>query len=250
MTTPWWGPRRGEPVRRRARRSGATLAALVVLGLGGSACSGSFGSGAETPPATAIQGTTTEGTPSSDSPTAGAGTETRDVLAPLLIDDGADAGRSYDRDDWPTWADLDDDGCDTRQQVLIEQSLTPAQVDPARCTVVAGDWVSIYDGMTTEQPGDLDIDHVVALEEAHESGGWQWTPEQRRSFANDPANLVAVSASSNRSKGSRPPQEWRPTDRSSWCEFARIRVDVKVRYRLTATTPERDALGEMLDTCG
>jgi hypothetical protein len=175
--------------------------------------------------------------------------DARAYLAPLGIDDRPTPGTRYDRSDWPHWADTDGDGCDARQQALIAASITPPQVDPFRCTVLAGDWFSDYDGVTTSDPGDFDVDHLVALANAHASGGWRWTTPQRRSFANDQRNLWPVSASSNRSKGSDTPDAWRPVRREAWCDFAVRWVLVKVAYALTATTSERDALGVMLDTC-
>jgi hypothetical protein len=140
-------------------------------------------------------------------------TDPSDLIDQLAIDDSPRPIRPYVRDDWPHWEDVDGDGCDARQQTLIAQSLTPAQVDPFGCVVVAGDWFSIYDGITSDQPSELDVDHVVALENAHTSGGWQWEADRRRHFANDPDNLLAVSSASNRSKGSSGPQEWRPPAR-------------------------------------
>jgi hypothetical protein len=62
-------------------------------------------------------------------------------------------------------ADLDGDGCDTAPRCCKAESITPAQVDPVGCTVVAGDWLSLYDGVTVTSPGELEIDHVVALKE-------------------------------------------------------------------------------------
>lgn len=129
-------------------------------------------------------------------------------------------------------------------------STSPATVNRAGgCRVVAGWWVSPYDGRTTNNPSDFDVDHLVPLENAFESGGWRWTAGQRRAFANDQRGLVPTSASSNRSKGSRAPDEWRPADRSSWCAYAGGWVAVKQQWSLTVTTRERDALGQMLDTC-
>jgi len=173
----------------------------------------------------------------------------REQLAPIRVDDNPQPSRPYTRTEWPSWVDLDGDGCDTREALLIAGSTTRAQVDPIDCSVVAGDWVSSYDGMVTDQPGELDVDHVVSLEDVHTSGGWAWTAAQRRAFANDTVNLIVVSASSNRSKGSKGPADWRPPRPEAWCSLARSWTAAKVTYRLTATTADRDAAGQMLDTC-
>lgn len=170
-------------------------------------------------------------------------------VAPLAIDDRPVAGYPYQRDDWPHWDDIEGDGCDARNQALAAASITPAQVLYPGCDVVAGDWFSAYDGFTTSDPGDLDVDHLVSLAEAHLAGGWQWSTARKRQFANDQSNLWVVSASSNRSKGSQGPDQWRPARREVWCDFAIRWVSVKVTWGLTATTAERDALGAMLEQC-
>lgn len=179
----------------------------------------------------------------------GAAPRISDFLAPMGIDDRPQPWIGYDRSDWPHWADTDGDGCDARQQALIAASITPAQVDFYRCTVVAGDWYSSYDGISTDDSSSFDVDHLVPLRDAHWSGGWQWSIQQRRLFANDQANLWVVSASSNRSKGAKTPDQWRPERTEVWCEFAIRWVQVKVVWGLTATTTERDALGSMLERC-
>jgi hypothetical protein len=172
-------------------------------------------------------------------------------LAALQIDDRSTPDRRYVRDDWPHWDDVEGNGCDARQDALIAWSVVPATVNRAgTCKVITGSWVSPYDGITTTVPGDFDVDHLVPLENAFRSGGWRWDVTRRRAFANNPAELVAASATSNRTKGSDPPNEWRPPNRDSWCAYATGWVDVKVAWGLTATTEERDALGQMLDTCG
>lgn len=176
-------------------------------------------------------------------------TDIGDFLAPMGIDDRPQPWIGYDRGDWPHWADTDGDGCDARQQALIAASITPAQVDFYRCTVVAGDWYSAYDGISTDDPSSFDVDHVVPLRDAHWSGGWGWTVGQRRLFANEQSNLWVVSASSNRSKGALTPDQWRPARTEVWCEFAIRWVQVKVSWGLTATSSERDALGSMLERC-
>ena len=177
-------------------------------------------------------------------------TSSRDRLAVLAIDDRPSPVGVYRREDWPHWSDTDGNGCDARQDALVRWSTVPATIDRSRtCRVVAGWWVSPYDGRSTNNPSDFDIDHLVPLENAFQSGGWRWTAGQRRSFANDQRGLVATSATSNRSKGSQSPDRWRPSDRSSWCAYADGWIDVKQRWSLTVTTSERDALGQMLDTC-
>lgn len=176
-------------------------------------------------------------------------TDVASFLANLVIDDFRVPGVPYDREDWAGWSDTDGDGCDGRNQALIASSISPAQVDRFDCTVIAGDWFSAYDGFVTADPSDLDVDHLVSLSEAHASGGWQWTPVWRRVFANDQWNLWVVSASANRSKGDDGPQEWRPRRTEVWCDYAVRWVQVKVGWRLSATTPERDALGDMLSRC-
>ena len=171
------------------------------------------------------------------------------MLAGLQIDDDPTPAEPYRRDLYPTWEDIDHDGCDAREQALVAQSTTPAQVAFPGCEVVAGDWVSPYDGFETTSPGELDADHLVPLENVHESGGWRWDAASRRAYANDQAVLVMVSAKSNRSKGAGTPADWRPPLHSYWCTYATRWVQLKEHWQLTATTRERDALGQMLDTC-
>jgi hypothetical protein len=115
--------------------------------------------------------------------------------------------------------------------------------------VLIGSWTSPYDGVVTASPADIEIDHLVPLAEAHRSGGWQWDAGRRRQFANDSMELVAASSASNQSKSDDRPDEWRPARTQSWCAYADRWVTVKATYGLTVTTGERDALGQMLETC-
>ena len=159
----------------------------------------------------------------------------------------------YDRGDWRHWTDEDSDCQDTRQEVLIEESATPvAYTDSGQCRVVSGDWIGPYTGERSYDPGELDIDHMVPLANAHWSGGWAWSPERKRQYANDlsyDGHLVAAKASANRSKGSAGPEDWRPPDRGHWCQYAIDWVTIKEIWELTASAAEADALAEMLKTC-
>ncbi|MDQ3573609.1 MAG: HNH endonuclease family protein [Actinomycetota bacterium] len=158
----------------------------------------------------------------------------------------------YDRSLFPHWSDLDRDGCDTREEVLISESFTPAQVDPSGCRVVAGDWLSPYDGRRTNLPRDLDVDHVVALAEAWDSGADGWDTARRQAFANDlenPVSLIAVTSAANRSKGDEDPAQWQPPRREAWCSFATDWVTVKIRWGLSADAAEVRALEVLLKAC-
>ena len=167
-----------------------------------------------------------------------------------IAPEGARTG--YRRALFPHWVDADGDGCTTREEVLVTESTVPAGTDPANCTVRSGRWDSVYDGVTTDDPADLQIDHVVALAEAWDSGAAGWDTARRRAFANDleePAALIAVTGASNNAKSDRDPAEWRPPRPEAWCGFARSWVTVKVRWDLTADAAEAGALRDMLAAC-
>ena len=89
----------------------------------------------------------------------------------------------YKRNLFANWYDADRDGCDTRQEVLIAESIIPAKIG-AKCKVT-GQWFSIYDDVTTTNSSSFDIDHMVPLKEAWDSGAWNWNTDQRKKFAND-----------------------------------------------------------------
>ena len=113
----------------------------------------------------------------------------------------------YDRSDWRHWVDEDGDCRDARQEVLVEESLDEVTFETDRgCRVATGRWYGAFTGVYTGDPGDLDIDHLVPLKNAHLSGGWSWDAEMREEYANDlsdPDHLIAVTAGANRSKGAK-----------------------------------------------
>ena len=154
----------------------------------------------------------------------------------------------YNRDEWMHWIDADGDCHDTRQEVLIEESVVVPVLDTRGCRVLSGMWRDEYTGLTFTDPGDLDVDHRVPLANAHRSGGWAWNAARKRAYANDlqdSAHLVAVSASANRSKGDRGPEEWRPPLREGWCRYATTWRAVKQRWDLSLSAQEQTVLSEM-----
>jgi uncharacterized protein DUF1524 len=167
-----------------------------------------------------------------------------------IAPEGSRAG--YSRNLFRHWVDADGDGCDTREEVLVAESTVPARTDPATCAVLAGQWTSVYDGVTTDDPHALEIDHVVALGEAWDSGASAWDAARRRAFANDldePATLIAVTSVANQAKNDRDPAQWRPSRPEAWCGFARDWVTVKLRWDLSADEVEAGALRDMLAAC-
>ena len=175
------------------------------------------------------------------------------LLARLQIADEWDGDVDYDRDSYLPggWGDEDGDGCNTREEVLIAEARSITAVNQ-RCRPIDGSWWSWYDELEFDDPGDIDIDHMVPLAEAHRSGGWQWSAFRRVEFANDlgdPAALAAVSSRSNRQKSADDPAQWRPPARSAWCQYARDWITVKLRWVLTADRAEASALRMMLGTC-
>lgn len=159
----------------------------------------------------------------------------------------AETRAGYDRDKFTHWVDANGDCQDTRDEVLEAESLVATT---GGCDITEGKWRSYYDGVTTEDPSDLDIDHLVPLAEAWDSGAKRWTAGTRKRFANDLGDrrsLVAVTASANRSKGDRDPAEWMP-DRAG-CTYLRQWVAVKLRWSLTVDRPERRFLVKRTAKC-
>ncbi|MEU0467269.1 HNH endonuclease family protein [Amycolatopsis sp. NPDC006131] len=156
-----------------------------------------------------------------------------------------DSGAHYNRDEWGDWTT--EDGCTTRERVLIRDGIGTRHRS-TDCRITAGTWESIYDGAVITDPRDVDIDHVVPVAEANQSGARDWTVEQRRGFYNDMDNLVAVSGTSNRRKSDQDPATWLP-QMSARCWYAARYVDVKYKYFLTIDQREYDALAGVLRGC-
>lgn len=175
------------------------------------------------------------------------------VSAQTLLDQlgvGTESGASsYDRDAFRHWVDANGNGCDTRAEVLIEESTVTAGRS-GTCTITSGRWVSDYDGAVLTAPGGLDIDHMVPLKEAWISGASSWSAARKEAFANDlgyAPSLVAVSASSNRSKSDQDPDSWLPA--RATCDYVKRWVAVKWRWGLRIDSAERAAVQTQLDGC-
>ena len=159
----------------------------------------------------------------------------------------------YSRDEWKHWVDSDKDCQDARAEVLIQESTVPPTFKTDRnCRVIGGSWIDPYTGQVFADAGNLDIDHLVPLKNAHLSGGWQWDEDRKEAYANSMAedyHLIAVDKRANRAKGARGPEEWMPPDETYHCQYAHDWIAVKAAWDLTATAAEWEALEAMLANC-
>lgn len=200
-----------------------------------------------TAPTTTLPPTTTTIPPAPPSSAAGGGNT--DPLAGLTV--AAERRAGYDRDLFDDWIDADGDGCNTRWEVLIAESRTPVSISGS-CTVSGGNWVSPFDGVATTNPSDLDIDHLVPLAEAWDSGAHSWSASRRRAFANDldlDAALIAVTDNLNQQKGDDDPAGWLPPRAAYRCTYVRNWIAVKKKWDLSIDPAEADALRRVLATC-
>jgi hypothetical protein len=171
------------------------------------------------------------------------------LLASMKIEPEVTSG--YDRSLFKHWIDADGDSCNAREEVLIIESLEPVTLG-AGCKVLTGRWLSNFDDVVITDSSKLDMDHMVPLKEAWDSGANTWSAERRQAFANDidlPEALIAVSASSNRSKSARDPAEWLPTNTSYRCQYVEDWMAVKVKWELSVDPKEFEALRSVSVGC-
>ncbi|WP_329265063.1 DUF1524 domain-containing protein [Streptomyces sp. NBC_01478] len=173
----------------------------------------------------------------------------RDALAALPVQTENRTG--YERTKFRHWTDADHDGCNTRQEVLkTEAVLAPQQ--GSNCTLTGGQWYSPYDDKYFSDARALDIDHLVPLAEAWDSGASAWTAKEREAYANDLGDaraLIAVSAASNRSKSDQDPSTWQPPAPGYRCQYATEWIADKTRWGLTVDPAEHAALTDALTSC-
>jgi chemotaxis protein histidine kinase CheA len=185
-------------------------------------------------------------------PTPGPGTALA-ALAALTVK-GKAAATGYEREEFGTaWADVDGNGCDTRDDILA-RDLTDTVLD-GTCEVASGTLVSPYTAVSMhfvrgwETSAEVQIDHVVPLANAWRTGAYAWSATQREAFANDPLNLFAVDGPSNQQKSDGDAATWLPANKSFRCLYVAHQVAVKAKYRLSVAPAERDAIARVLAAC-
>ncbi|MGA5838208.1 HNH endonuclease family protein [Streptomyces pseudogriseolus] len=170
----------------------------------------------------------------------------RSYLATLDVRTESRTG--YDRDLFPHWI-TQSGACNTRETVLKRDG--SGVVTDSSCAATSGSWYSPYDGATWTAASDLDIDHLVPLAEAWDSGAGSWTTSRRQAFANDLTRpqLIAVTDNVNQAKGDQDPATWMPSRTAYRCTYVRAWVQVKYYYDLSVDSAEKSALQGYLNNC-
>ncbi|MDF7665593.1 HNH endonuclease family protein [Bifidobacterium sp. ESL0745] len=177
------------------------------------------------------------------------------VLATLPVDDHPST-RGYDRDSFGyNTTDDDGDGCTIRDDILKRDMTAVRYRAPSACQVKSGSLREPYTGKTIgfvrgkRTSAAVQIDHVVALENAWQSGASKWDAATKQEYGNDPYNLLSVDGPANQQKGSASAAYWLPANRKFRCAYVARQVGVKQKYNLTVTTAEKQAISKVLRTC-
>ncbi|MEV5934299.1 HNH endonuclease family protein [Streptomyces sp. NPDC052079] len=154
----------------------------------------------------------------------------------------------YNRDLFPHWITISG-SCNTRETVLKRDGSNVST--DSSCYATSGSWYSPYDGATWYAASDVDIDHLVPLAEAWDSGAGAWSTSRRQSFANDLTRpqLLAVTDNVNQAKGDQDPATWMPSRSAYRCTYVRAWVQVKYYYDLSVDSAEKSALQGYLAGC-
>lgn len=182
--------------------------------------------------------------------------EARKKLAGLSVK-GRAPRTGFEREKFgPAWADVDRNGCDTRNDIL-KRDLRDEEFKPGThdCIVLSGVLEDPYSGKTItfkrgqDTSSAVQIDHLVPLSDAWQKGAQQWTAAKRKEFANDPLNLLAVDGPLNGQKSDSDAATWLPPRRSYRCAYIARQVEVKAKYEVWVTSAEKDAMERILDSC-
>ena len=174
-----------------------------------------------------------------------------------LVVKGPAPDTGYERSQFGSaWADVDGNGCDTRNDILARDltDLTYSTRDEP-CQVRTGTFQDPYTGETIDfrrgnaTSSAVQIDHVVPLLDAWRKGAQSWDAETRARFANDPLNLLASDGPSNQSKGARDASAWLPPNHAFRCPYVARQIAVKSAYGLAVTPSEAEAMERVLADC-
>ena len=190
-------------------------------------------------------------------PNANAANSTAEILLDSLAVKGRAPKTGYTRAQFgQTWADVNRNGCDTRNDILKRDLTNVVFREGTRnCVVESGTLIDPYSGITinfvkgVKSSMEVQIDHVVALSNAWQTGAFKLTLERRTEFANDPENLLAVQGRLNSQKGDGDAATWLPPLKKYRCTYVSKQIAVKAKYGLWVTAPEKAAMKNILAKC-
>ena len=178
-----------------------------------------------------------------------------ETLERLTVDDNPNKA-GYDRTAFGyRQTDADGNGCDVREDVLARDLTDVRYQSAGGCKVQSGTLNDPYTGKTIhfrrgrDTSSAVQIDHVVALENAWQSGAREWSRAKRYEYGNDMYNLLAVDGPANQEKGSASAAYWLPTNGDYRCDYVARQIGVKDKYGLTVTTKEKRAMLSVLHGC-
>lgn len=149
---------------------------------------------------------------------------------------------AYDRKTWKHWIDEDKNCLNTRQEILKKRSKIPVVFTKSGCSVKSGQWEDYYYPEVLTDAKRIDIDHLVPLKHANNSGGDIWTKDKKQEFANDSENLVITNLKYNRQKGSQGIDTWLPSNKDYACKYMKDWVHIKTKYNLSFSSEEQKSI--------
>jgi hypothetical protein len=247
---------KGIKISRSAATKTLTVLTGLLLAASLAGCDAAASAGAKlaeavrTPPVSASEA------PAASSPAPGESAAALAQLGSIPVK-GRAPKTGYSRGEFgAAWADVDHNGCDTRNDVLA-RDLTGETFKPGTkdCVVATGTLSDKYTGKTinfvrgADTSSDVQIDHIIPLSDAWQKGAQQLTAEQRRLLANDPLNLMAADGPTNGAKSDKDAATWLPPNRAFRCEYVARQTAVKAKYSLWMTQAEHDAIAGILASC-
>ena len=186
-----------------------------------------------------------------------ASTKTAVAVLETLAVKGRAPKTGYERSQFgPTWSDVDRNGCDTRNDILYRDLTSKTfKSGTQNCVVLTGVLIDPYSGEKISfvrgvgSSMDVQIDHVVALSNAWQTGAFKLSYDKRLAFANDPMNLLAVKGRLNSQKGDGDAATWLPPRKDIRCAYVAHQIVVKAKYKLWVTSAEKAAMLALLAKC-
>jgi hypothetical protein len=159
------------------------------------------------------------------------------------------AHSKYVRKEWKHWSDRDKNCLNTKEEILKARSKSIVLTSKKGCRIKSGSWDDYYYPETISDMKQIDVDHLIPLKHAYDTGGANWSPEKKEQFANDPENLVITNKKYNREKGAKGIDQWLPVNKAYACKYVRDWIKVKKKYGLNLLKDELGTIHQIKVNC-